>query len=453
MTAGILGERAIVAGAGIGGLAAAAALSPFFRQVDIIEKDRLAADGRPRKGVAQGFHGHVFLVGGQVSLERLFPGIIDDFRAAGALMADFGSDFNVFDYGMPRPRRQLGLVMACLSRPAYERILQARVGALGNVRIADGMKMAGAALDNGEAVGLVVDGAVERADFTVDASGRGAALSAQLEREGFGRAPEVSIGVNVCYVSARFRLDKKWGSSAPALCIPAPPEDRGFGVVLPIEDGLHIVSIGGRCGLEPPVDLPGYLAFSRTLASRAIAERLEGAELVTPLLRYRKPTSDWRRYDLLESFPRRLAPVGDTIASFNPTFAQGMTVAIRHALALAATLAEAGTGPDFARRYLPAAAAHSEEAWTGAAVIDLAYPEVTGDRPPGFEGMRQFLGGLRRLADADPEVHRLEGEVMHMVRDPSAFEDERLRARVMEMLQSGAAAREEEVQVPNPVAT
>ena len=149
----------------------------------------------------------------------------------------------------------------------------------------------------------------------------------------------------------------------------------------------------------------------------------------------------------MERFPARLAPVGDTVASFNPTFAQGMTVAIRHALALREALAETGgEAPDFARRYLPAAAAHSNEAWAGAAIIDLAYPEVTGVRPPDFEQMRAFVGGLRLLADADPEVRRLECEVMHMARDPAAYADPALQARVMAVL-----AERPEVQVPNPL--
>ena len=45
-----LGKRAVVIGAGIGGLATAGALAPYFEQVDILERDRLAATAGSRCG-------------------------------------------------------------------------------------------------------------------------------------------------------------------------------------------------------------------------------------------------------------------------------------------------------------------------------------------------------------------------------------------------------------------
>lgn len=49
-----LGKRAVVIGAGIGGLATAGALAQYFEQVDILERDRLAtsvAPGRARRRI------------------------------------------------------------------------------------------------------------------------------------------------------------------------------------------------------------------------------------------------------------------------------------------------------------------------------------------------------------------------------------------------------------------
>ena len=38
------------------------------------------------------------------------------------------------------------------------------------------------------------------------------------------------------------------------------------------------------------------------------------------------PASRWRRYHKLDRFPAGIVPFGDAVASFNPTFGQGMTM-------------------------------------------------------------------------------------------------------------------------------
>jgi 2-polyprenyl-6-methoxyphenol hydroxylase-like FAD-dependent oxidoreductase len=425
----MIGRRAIIAGAGIGGLAAAAALAPLFESVVVHEKDRFPDDPRPRKGVAQGAHVHVFLVGGLVSLELLFPAILDDFRAAGAHRVELG-DFDMFDGGLPRPRRDLGIAMLCLSRPSYEQVLRGRVAALPNVALHEGSRAETIAIESGRAVGLRLrDGGIEGADFVVDATGRGAGLAALLRDRGHGEVPEIGIGIDMSYASARFRLAERWRGASAAMCVPTPPDKR-YGVVLPIEDGECVVSLGGRCGVAPDGDPPGFLDYARRLASPGIFERIKDAEPTGPIRRYNKPTADWRRYDLMKSFPERLAPVGDTVASFNPTWGQGMTVAVRQALALREALAETGVdGPAFARRYLPSAAAAAEAAWTSTALIDLAYPEVTGERPPDFAQSLAFAQGLRLLADADPDVHRLQFEVLHLMRPAAELMEPELAGR------------------------
>ena len=68
-----LGRRAVVIGAGIGGLAAAGALAGHFEQVKILERDDLAAAPRSRSGVPQGRHPHGLLAGGLKALNTIFP--------------------------------------------------------------------------------------------------------------------------------------------------------------------------------------------------------------------------------------------------------------------------------------------------------------------------------------------------------------------------------------------
>ncbi len=63
------GQRAVVIGAGIGGLSAAGALSSAFQEVVILERDVLPASIMSRAGVPQDRHPHLLLAGGLQALD------------------------------------------------------------------------------------------------------------------------------------------------------------------------------------------------------------------------------------------------------------------------------------------------------------------------------------------------------------------------------------------------
>ena len=56
-----IGRHAVVIGAGMGGLAAAKALSPYFEQVTALERDALPDNPAPRPGTPQDRHIHGLL--------------------------------------------------------------------------------------------------------------------------------------------------------------------------------------------------------------------------------------------------------------------------------------------------------------------------------------------------------------------------------------------------------
>src|SRR5258708_23581754 len=82
---GLLGQRAVVVGAGIGGLSVAGALAGDFEQVDILERDRLAGSAASRPGTPQDRHPHGLLAGGLQALDEIFPGFERDLARAGAV--------------------------------------------------------------------------------------------------------------------------------------------------------------------------------------------------------------------------------------------------------------------------------------------------------------------------------------------------------------------------------
>lgn len=88
---GTLG-RAVVLGAGIGGLVAARVLSDHFDQVTIVEQDHLPEGLAGRTGAPQAQHLHVLLQRGKLALEALFPGLQAELASAGAPLVNLTRD-------------------------------------------------------------------------------------------------------------------------------------------------------------------------------------------------------------------------------------------------------------------------------------------------------------------------------------------------------------------------
>jgi 2-polyprenyl-6-methoxyphenol hydroxylase-like FAD-dependent oxidoreductase len=77
------GSHAVVIGASMGGLLAARALAGPYSRVTILDRDELPPEGVARKGVPQGRHVHLLLLGGLERLRAMFPGILDELEADG----------------------------------------------------------------------------------------------------------------------------------------------------------------------------------------------------------------------------------------------------------------------------------------------------------------------------------------------------------------------------------
>lgn len=433
------GSIALIAGAGIAGLAAASAVSPYFDKVVAFEKDLQSDLSKIRMGAVQGGHIHTMLRGGEAGLETLLPGIRDEFISGGAIELDMGGDYRGHDGGTWREQTFLDMPILMMSRPGYENIVRRRVEALSNVTIRSGCRVSQVEFDDDCVVGLTVqteDGETTiLGDLVIDARGRGSALPIELEKAGYGKVPQTTLGILMSYVSGHFK--QKVGSSNPRLAIlvrPTAPERR-YGILCPIEDNQWMVTLGGRADTVPPTDYEGFCNYAKALAVPDFYEVFEDCELVGPLRRYKKPTADWRHYDRMKSFPRGLVPLGDTITSINPTFGQGMTLAVLHAVSLSNALAANSiNSSEFRENYFNEAMLISGTAWQMAGNSDLEYDFVTGERPEGFEQIQQFSRGLKLLANKDKHVLRTLMEVFHLERPATDLRSPELASRVMKAL-------------------
>ena len=112
-----MAERAIVVGAGMGGLAAAMAIAPYFERVVVLDRDTLPHAATPRIGTPQARHAHGLLTSGERALEEAVPGGQGRFRGTGAFLR-VGRDVVWERPGYdPFPRRDLGFRCDLLIAP------------------------------------------------------------------------------------------------------------------------------------------------------------------------------------------------------------------------------------------------------------------------------------------------------------------------------------------------
>ena len=439
-----LGQQAVVIGGSLAGLMTARVLADSFEHVTVLERDEIEDRPVPRKSVPQGNHLHGLLQGGQRVLSSLFPGFTDDLRTHGATRAIVGRDivwhlpdgkaYNVT--GSLREPYDPGFDAHCASRGLIELLVRRRTMALPNVKLESGVTVR-EMLHDGRRIQGVRDSASRSfpAALVVDAGGRGSRAPHWLEAMGFAAPTATTIGVATAYSTANFRRPASFAGE-PLIFITGPaPRFSRRGYLITIENETLLVSLIGRFGDYPPTDNAGFLRFASELHSPAIAEIIRDGEQLTPINHYRFPRSVQWHYERLESFPEGFLVLGDAVCCFNPIYAQGMSVAALQASVLQQLLTERVTqsrGLDgIAPSFFSKVAEINRTPWSLAAAFDFAYPETTGERPPGAEQEARYFAAIDQLQRDDPDLQRLVTEVFHLLRPLSALRDEPLRSRVL----------------------
>ncbi len=438
--------RAIVVGASISGMLAARAVAPHVDEVLVLERDTLGEAPGPRRMTPQGQHLHMLLNGGDEAIERMVPGFLAAIARAGGTRVRSGVDFALgSELGFP-PKWDSGIEQNVQSRWLLEHCLRREVLAqTPNVEVRTETTVRGVEHDAhlNRIVGVRVEGASTDtldADVVIDATGRGETTLRWLRALGLPLPDIEEVTIDFGYSSAVLELDptqaRDWMGIGVAN-LPGPGA-RGGGV-LPIENGLHILSCGGRGDARPPDNRDDLIEFSRTLPQPDLFETLRRARFVTPVTTALFPSNRFRHYERLDALPVCLWPIGDAIGSVNPGYGQGMTSAALQCEALSATLAER-TDDDVAtlgRCFLARAAAVGRKPWRQANYGDFLYPTTVGDRGMFSEDEMNYRMQVQFASARDEELRLLTTRVGHLLIPFERLMEADVRARVAAALASG----------------
>ncbi len=404
-----MSHRAVVVGAGLAGLLAAAVLSAAgVDEVVVLDRDDLPEGPEHRKGLPQGRHAHLLMTGGMDAVEELLPGagVRERLLAAGAHEVSLSSGMLArTPEGWLRRWRREGPVMVTCTRALLDWVVRtavrertavkfrraAAVGLTGSRERVRGVRIA--------APGGDVD---LEADLVVDASGRGTRVVGWLGGLGVSGVRERAVDSGLVNASRVYRVPDG-AERFPLTIVQADPYVSRPGrsaMVMPVEGGRWLVSCGGSRGGEPPADPEGFLRYTLDLPDPIVGRLISGAEPLTDVHLSRSTSNVRRHLEKLPHWPEGFVVLGDALATFNPAYGHGMSVAAFGARVLGRELDRAGslTAPGLARRVLRGAARSADAAWTMAVSQDVLYPGVRGGRPT--PGDRVLTAYTRRMMKA-----------------------------------------------------
>jgi len=431
--------RAIVVGGGMGGLATARVLADHFDSVLVLDRDTLPDEPEGRNGIPQGHHVHTILPGGFEILDGLLPGLAKELRDGGShvpephefyFLTQQGRSYHQMLHLPEPPPRPPGTDGSYFQTRAWlEHAVRGRVARLPNVDIRDGTMVREVQGDGNRIRGVrTADGEALESDLVIDATGRVSRTLGWLDSLGFERPRESRIHCDFAYASMRVRpADPTRFPDVGCILMGSEAFPRRGGALFRVEDDSILATLGGRLGDYPPDDADAFEDFAATLADPLFHDVVRGAEVVSPLHRFRFPEEVRRHYRELNAFPEGLLPIGDAVCHFNPTYGQGMSSAARQAAALGRVLCERNEArrslDGVWREFFEAAHEETRAPWLLAALGDFDHTGTTGDFPVEEQPAIAALGKLReRVLSGDPEAGALLMEVSLMQKPLSVLD-------------------------------
>lgn len=432
-------SRAVVLGGSLAGLFAARVLTEAYDEVLIVDRDTLLGQDGPRRGCPQGKHINGLLARGGEIMEELYPGITQELFDDGVPTGDLAGDVRWFFNGKKLAQQSAGLRCVAASRPMLEKHIRNRTAALPNISFAEKTDILGlvTSADDSKVVGVKVQkvarNSSERtitADLVVDATGRGSRTPIWLEQLGYARVEEESKKIGLTYVTQHYRLTKDpYGTDLSIN--PVASVDLPRGAIFTKTDGDRVeLTTYGLLGDAPPTDQQGLYDWLGTLATQDIYNAVQHAEPLDEPVAFKFPTTLRRRYEKLDRFPDGLLVVGDAVTTFNPVYAQGMTVAALSALTLRSHL-HSGASPQPLAYFRDLAKEAIDQPWDMTNTVDLSFPGVEGERTFEIRFGQKFMALVQEAAVHDSEVTAVYMKVAGLVAPPESMMTPGFLARVL----------------------
>ena len=434
-------NNAIVIGGSMAGLLTARVLSNHFDRVTILERDSVHDYPESRKGQAHTRHLHGLLANGLQIMTHYFPDLPEAFSKMDVFMGDMGESMRFYAHGGYRKPFHFGLDGVTISRPQLEYMIRSRVLTLPNVTLRDNcaVKKLLTSPDKQRITGVLMEqrGAVIEtqeltAVLTVDCTGRGSRTPQWLKEVGFAAPPESEVKVYIGYATRLYKRDphdprgQQW-----TLITPDAVNDLCFGGAFAIENGRWIVSIGGWSGNHCPVDEAGFLEFAQNLPAPDVYNIITQSEPISEIMTHKFPASLRRHYEKLSHFPDGYLVLGDTIASFNPTYGQGMTSAAMQAQVLDEILYRQLSPDAIARAFFKKAAKVVDVPWQMAVGEDFRFATTSGPKPPGTDLINRYTARVNRASHGDAVVGEAFLKVMNLLAPPTSLFNPRILWRVL----------------------
>lgn len=400
--------HAVVLGAGMAGMFAAAALARQFDAVTVLDRDSLPATPVSRKGVPQGRHTHVLWSGGARAIERLLPGFQRSVVEAGARRIGLPDEMLMYGaYGWLRRFPEQQFIISA-SQPLLEFTVRQQLSAFRRVIVVDDVEAVGLRGDATRVTGVRVEvrsrpGEEELdADLVVDATGRGSRTSSWLAELGLPPVREDRVDAGWVYATRCFRA--RWDEFPIVVASPdaTPGVPARAGLLLPIEDNRWLVTLSGTRGMELPDGDDAFLDCARKLRNPMISELISRAEPLGEVLGSRSTVNQMRHYGRASRWPEGFVVLGDAAAAFNPFYGQGMGIAAMSAEAVADVLRGRGRRRCRAHRAQKAVDRLVRGAWSVAVGRDAFYPDVVGGEPSVRDRvLYRYLQRVIRAATGD----------------------------------------------------
>ncbi|RPE39027.1 flavin-dependent dehydrogenase [Streptomyces sp. Ag109_O5-1] len=437
------GHRAVIIGGGLAAMLTAHVLSKVT-DVLVIERDTLPTVPKARTGLPQARHTHVLWSGGADAIEALLPGTAKELDSAGARRIPLTTGMVALSpQGWYRRWPESHYAITC-SRDLLDWVIRQRVLREAGTRIT--------VMERTSVVGLTgssstVTGVATRredtgeedtllADLVIDASGRASRTPQWLAALGVQASAVREVDSGLVYASRIYQAPDGLPEDWPIINVQANPRGNGpgqGGVITPLEGGRWLVTLHGTHGGQPTKEADEFQHFARKLRHPIIGELISKATPVSPVS-VTHMTANRRHFYEKAALPDNLLTIGDSVASYNPTYGHGMSVIAQGAVILRNTIQRHGwNSPGLARHAQKAIAKPVNTAWTFATGTDVFYPGATGTGPTASERLAAaFVDRLSYTATGSGPTARALTDVMTLRKGPErlAWPDVLIRALV-----------------------